>query len=102
VSSASSLRLVVSRHRCDCAHERRAPLFVVDGEQDLLREAARYRVRSERVRTLAATLRDSLFPGDERVLCAHVRREAETLGCVPGRRYVVCPTPQGTVPTATH
>ena len=27
--------------------------------------------------------------------------EAETLGCVPGRRYVVCPTPQGTVPTAT-
>ena len=79
-----------------------APLFVVDGEQDLLREAARYRVRSERVRTLAATLRDSLFPGDERVLCAHVRREAETLGCVPGRRYVVCPTPQGTVPTATH
>ena len=78
-----------------------APLFVVDGEQALLREAARYRVRSERVRTLAATLRDSLFPGDEKVLCAHVRREAETLGCVPGRRYVVCPTPQGTVPTST-
>ena len=85
----------------DDAHERRAPLFVVDGEQDLLREAARYRVRSERVRTLAHTLRVSLFPGDERVLCAHVRREAETLGCVPGRRYVVCPTPQGTVPTTT-
>ena len=83
------------------AHERRAPLFVVDGEQDLLREAARYRVRSERVRTLASTLRGSLFPGDEKVLCAHVRREAETLGCMPGRRYVVCPTPQGTVPTAT-
>ena len=78
-----------------------APLFVVDGEQDLLREAARYRVRSERVRTLAHTLRGSLFPGDEKVLCAHVRREAETLGCVPGRRYVVCPTPQGTVPTST-
>ena len=54
------------------------------------------------MRTLAATLREALFPGDERVLCAHVRREAETLGCVPGRRYVVCPTPQGTVPTATH
>jgi len=53
------------------------------------------------VRTLAQTLRGSLFPGDERVLCAHVRREAETLGCVPGRRYVVCPTPQGTVPTST-
>ena len=87
---------------CDAAYERRAPLFVVDGEQDLLREAARYRVRSERVRTLASTLRGSLFPGDEKVLCAHVRREAETLGCVPGRRYVVCPTPQGTVPTATH
>ena len=30
-----------------------------------------------------------------------MRREAETLGCVPGRRYVVCPTPQGTVPTST-
>ena len=78
-----------------------APLFVVDGEQDLLREAARYRVRSERIQRLASTLRGSLFPGDEKVLCAHVRREAETLGCVPGRRYVVCPTPQGTVPTQT-
>ena len=67
----------------------------------MLREAARYRVRSERIQKLASTLRGSLFPGDERVLCAHVRREAETLGCVPGRRYVVCPTPQGTVPTHT-
>ena len=53
------------------------------------------------MRTLAATLREALFPGPESVLCAHVRRESETLGCVAGRRYIVCPTPRGTVPTAT-
>lgn len=74
-----------------------APLFVIDGEQPLLVEAARYRVRAPRIRALASHLKEALFPGNEKVLCAHVRRESETLGCVPGRRYVVCPTEAGTV-----
>jgi hypothetical protein len=78
-----------------------APLFVIDGEQPLLVEAARYRVRAPRIRALASHLKEALFPGNEKVLCAHVRRESEPLGCVPGRRYVVCPTEAGTVPTAT-
>ena len=62
---------------CDGAHERRAPLFVVDGEQDLLREAARYRVRSERVRTLAQHLPRLSLPR---------RREGALRACEKGGR----------------
>mmetsp|Transcript_9937 Transcript_9937/g.29706 ORF Transcript_9937/g.29706 Transcript_9937/m.29706 type:complete len:370 (+) Transcript_9937:297-1406(+) len=77
-----------------------APLFTLAGETKSLRAAARHRVRAPEVRRRAEAVRRALFgPSPRRLLAVHVRRESEELGCAHGRRYVVCPREEATVPT---